>query len=73
LGFSNIGFAQGTSQALCINGFLYSNSSTLSNLTFISFNEQEPNLDSCQNDNLICQLILTQGQKKSLYKKSSLI
>jgi hypothetical protein len=67
LGFPDIGFAQGTAH------FLYANSSTPSNFTVFTFHEQEPLLDSRQNNYLICQLVQTQGQKKSLDKiKASL-
>jgi len=73
LGFPNIGFAQGTSQALFVCNFLYSNSSTPSNFTVFTFHKHEPLLDSHQNNYLICQLVQTQGQKKSLDKiKASL-
>ncbi len=72
-GFPDIGFAQGTVQALYIGNFLYSNSSTPSNFTVFAFHKLEPLLDSCQNDYLICQLVQTQGQKKLLDKiKASL-
>ena len=73
LGFPNIGFAQGTSQALFVCNFLYANSSTPSNFTVFTFHEHEPLSDSHQNNYLICQLVQTQGQKKSLDKiKASL-
>jgi len=72
-GFLGISFAQGTAQALLIGHFLYADSSTPSNFTVFAFHEQEPLSDSCQNDYLICQLVQTQGQKKSLDKiKASL-
>ncbi len=57
LGFPDIGFAQGTAQALYGGNFLYSNSSTPSNFTFFACHKQEPLLDSRQNDYLICQLV----------------
>ncbi len=66
LGFPNIGIAQGTAQALYIGNFLYTNSSTPGNLTVFAFHKQEPLLDTCQNDHLVCHLVQTQGQKKSL-------
>ena len=66
LGFPDIGFAQGTAQALYVGDFLYADSSTPSNFTVFAFHEQEPLSDSRQNDYLICQLVQTQGQKKSL-------
>jgi hypothetical protein len=66
LGFPDIGFAQGTAQALFVGDFLYNDSSTPSNFTIFAFHEQEPLSDSRQNDYLICQLVQIQGQKKSL-------
>jgi hypothetical protein len=73
LGFPNIGFAQGTVQALYIGDFLYSNSSTPINFTVFVFHEVEPLSNSCQKDYLVCQLVQTQGQKKTLNKiKASL-
>ncbi len=63
LGFPNIGFAQGTAQALYVGDFLYADSSTPSNFTVFAFHEQEPLSDSCQKDYLICQLVQTQGNK----------
>ena len=71
--FPYIGFAQGMTQALYVNDFLYANSSTPSNFTVFAFHEQEPLLDSRQNDSLIFQSVQTQGQKKLLDKmKTSL-
>ncbi len=73
LGFPDIGFAQGTVQALYIGDFLYSNSSTPSNFTVLAFLEVEPLSNSCQKDYLICQLVQTQGRSKMLNKiKTSL-
>ena len=66
LGFPDISFAQGTAQALFVGNFLYANFSMPSDFTVFAFHEQEPLSDSCQNDYLICQLVQTQGQKKSL-------
>jgi hypothetical protein len=66
LGFPDIGFAQGKSQALFVGDFLYADSSTPSNFTVFAFHEQAPLSDFRQNDYLICQLVQTQGQKKSL-------
>jgi hypothetical protein len=66
LGFPNIGFAQGTVQALYIGDFLYSNSSTPSNFTVFAFHKVEPLSNSHQKDYLVCQLVQTQGQKKTL-------
>ena len=52
---------------------MYADSSTPSNFTVFVFNEQEQLSGSHQNDYLICQLVQTQGQKKSLDKiKTSL-
>ena len=66
LGFPDIGFAQGTAQALFVGDFLYADSrSTPSNFTVFAFHEQEPLSDSRQNEYLICQLVQIQGQKKS--------
>jgi hypothetical protein len=73
LGFPDIGFAQGTAQALFVGNFLYADFRMPSNFTVFAFHKQEPLSDSCQNDYLICQLVQTQGQKKSLDKiKASL-
>jgi hypothetical protein len=73
LGFPNIGFAQGTVQALYIDDFLYSDSSTPSNFPVFAFHEVEPLSNSRQKDYLVCQLVQTQGQKKMLDKvKASL-
>ena len=66
LGFPDIGYAQGVAQALFVRNFLYANSSTPIDFTVFAFHEQEPLSDSSQNDYLICQLVQTQGQKKSL-------
>ncbi len=59
LGFPDIGFAQGMVQALYIGNFLYSNSSTPSNVTVFAFHKVEPLSNSCQKDYLICQLVQT--------------
>jgi len=45
---------------------MYADSSTPSNFTVFVLNEQEQLSGSHQNDYLICQLVQTQGQKKSL-------
>jgi len=66
MGFPDIGFAQGTAQALFVGDFLYADSSTPSNFTVFAFHEQAPLSDSRQNDYLICQLVQAQGKKKSL-------
>ena len=73
LGFPDISFAQGTAQALYVGDFLYANFSTPSNFTVFTFHKQEPLLDSRQNDCQICQLVQTQGQKKSLDKIKALL
>jgi hypothetical protein len=73
LGFPDIGFAQGTVQALYIGNYLYSDSSTPSNFTVFAFHKVEPLSNSHQKDYLVCQLVQTQGQKKTLDKiKASL-
>jgi hypothetical protein len=56
-GFHDVTFASGTTNALYVGGFLYANSSTPSNFTIFAFHKQEPNLDNCQQDYLICHLI----------------
>jgi hypothetical protein len=66
LRFPDIGYAQGLVQALFISNFLYANSSTPINFTVFAFHKQEPLSDSRQSNYLICQLVQTQGQKKSL-------
>jgi hypothetical protein len=65
-GFHNVTFASGTTNALYVGGFLYADSSTPSNLTIFVFHKQEPNLDNCQHNYLICHLIQVEGHKKSL-------
>jgi hypothetical protein len=71
--FPYIGFAQGMTQGLYVNDFLYADSSTPRNFAVFAFHEQEPLLDSRQNDYLIFQSVQTQGQKKLLDKmKTSL-
>ena len=66
LGFPDVGFAQGTVQALFVGDLLYANSSTPSNFTVFAFHEVEPLSNSRQLDYLICQLVQTQGQKKTI-------
>jgi hypothetical protein len=56
-GFPDVAFALGTTQALFIGAFLYSDSSIPSNFTIFAFNEQEPNSNNCQQDYLICHLL----------------
>jgi hypothetical protein len=56
-GFPDIAFAMGTTQALFIGEFLYSNSSTPSNFAIFDFREQEPNSNNCKQDYLICNLL----------------
>jgi hypothetical protein len=53
LGFQGIAFASGTTQALFIGEFLYSDSSTPSNFMIFAFHKQEPNSDECQKNYLI--------------------
>jgi hypothetical protein len=65
-GFPDVAFALGTTQALFIGEFLYSNSSTPSNFTIFAFHKQEPNSNNCQQDYLIRHLLQIKGQKKSL-------
>jgi hypothetical protein len=64
LGFPDIGFAQGTVQALYIGVFLYSDSSTPSNFTVFAFREVEPLSNSRQKDYLA-------RQNKSIIKTDS--
>ncbi len=66
LGFQDVAFASGTTQALFVGEFLYSNSSTPSNFTILTFHEQEPNSDELQQDCLICHLIQVEGETKTL-------
>ena len=66
LGYMDVSFASGTTQALYMGEFLYADSSTPSNVTIFAFHEQEPNLNERQNDYLICHLHQVEGQKKSL-------
>jgi hypothetical protein len=65
-GFHNVTFALETTHALYMGGFLYAESSTPSNFMIFIFHKQEPNLDNCQHNYLICHLIQVEGQKKSL-------
>ncbi len=53
--FPYTGFAQGMTQALYVNDFLYANFSTPSNFAVFAFHEHEPLVDSRQNDYLIFQ------------------
>jgi hypothetical protein len=70
LGYMDISFALGTTQALFMGEFPYADSSTPSNFTIFAFHKQEPNSNEHQNDYHICHL---EGQKKSLDKiKASL-
>jgi len=66
MSFTDVGFAQGSALALFVGDLLYADTSTPSNFTVFTFHEQEPLSDSYENDFLICQLVQTQGQKKSL-------
>ena len=62
----DITFALGTTNALWIGQFLWSDSSTPSNFTIFAFHKQEPNTDNHQEDFLVCYLIREEGQKKSV-------
>jgi hypothetical protein len=73
LGFPDIGFTQGTVQALYIGDFLYSDSSTPSNFTVFAFCKVEPLSNSRQKDYLVCQSVQTQGQKKMLDEIKALL
>ena len=59
-------FASGTTNALYIGQFQWSDSSTPSNFTIFAFREQEPHTDSHQEDYMVCHLIREEGQKKSV-------
>jgi hypothetical protein len=73
LGFLDIVFALGTTQALFFGDFLHSDSITPSNFTVFTFHKQEPNANICWQDYLICHLLQIKGQKKLLDKiKASL-
>jgi hypothetical protein len=52
---------------------MYADSSTPSNFTIFAFHKQEPNLDNCQQDYLICHLIHVEGQKKPLEEIKALL
>jgi len=62
----DVTFASGTTNALYIGQFQWSDSSTPSNFTMFAFREQEPNTDSRQEDYMVCHLIREEGQKKSV-------
>jgi hypothetical protein len=64
--FPDITFVSGTTQALYLVEFLYSDSSSPSNFMGFTFHEQEPNSSNQQTDYLICHLIQEQGQKKPI-------
>jgi hypothetical protein len=66
LGYPQYWFCTGHSTSPVVGDFLYADSITPSNFTVFAFHELEPLSDSRQNDYLICQLVQTQGQKKSL-------
>ena len=73
LGFPDIGIAQDTAPALYVGDSQYANSSTPKNFTILAYHEQEPLLDSRQNNYLIFQMVQTQGRKTLLDKiKASL-
>ncbi len=62
----DVTFALGTTNALYIGQFQWSNSSTPSNITIFAFHEQEPKTDSSQEDYMVCHQIHEEGQKKSV-------
>jgi hypothetical protein len=66
LGYMDVSFTSGTTQALYMGEFLCTDSCTPSNFTIFAFHEQEPNSNERQNDYLICHLLQVEGQKKSL-------
>jgi hypothetical protein len=73
LGYMDVSFASGTTQALYMGEILYLDSSNPSYFTIFAFHKQEPNSNERQNDYLICHLLQVEGQKKSLDKiKASL-
>jgi hypothetical protein len=73
LGFPDVAFALGTTQALFFGDFLYSDSITPSNFTVFTFHKQEPNANNCQQDYLICHLLQVYGLKKLLDKIKALL
>ena len=62
----DVTFAPGTTNALYIGQFLWSDSSTPSNFTIFAFHKQEPHTDSHQEDYMVCHLIQEEGQKKAV-------
>jgi hypothetical protein len=64
-GFPNVTFVLGTTQALFLGKFLYTDSSTPNNFTVFAFHEQESNSSHQQMDFIICHLNQEQGQTKS--------
>jgi hypothetical protein len=66
LGYMDVSFTLGMTQALYMGEFLYADASTPSNFTIFAFHEQEPNSNKHQNNYLICHLLQVEGQKKLL-------
>ncbi|KAL3809165.1 hypothetical protein ACHAXA_004664 [Cyclostephanos tholiformis] len=62
----DVTFPTGTTNALYLGQFLYSDSSKPSNFTIFAFREQEPNTDTHQEDFLDCHLLREEGQRKSV-------
>ena len=62
----DVTFASGTTNALYIGQFQWSDPSTQSNFTIFAFREQEPHTDRRQKDYMVCHLIREEGQKKSV-------
>ena len=56
-GFPDVTFALGTTQALYLGDFLYSDSNLPSNFTVFAFHEQKPNSSNQQTDYLLCHLV----------------
>jgi hypothetical protein len=62
-GFPDVAFPLGTTEAIYIGEFLFSDLSTQSNSIVFTFHEQEPNVDDCQKDYLICHLLQSKGKR----------
>jgi hypothetical protein len=62
----DVTFASGTTNALYISQFQWSDASTPSNFTIFAFQEQAPHTDSRQEDYMVCHLIREEWQKKSV-------
>jgi hypothetical protein len=65
-GFHDDTFAAGTTNAYMWEGSCTQTPASPVISEFLIFQEQEPNLDNCQHDYLICHLIQAEGQTKSL-------